>query len=194
MYSTKRVEICFHLLCWRIHLCSGVFLIMRQAILRGSLKLDWSPTFIFRSTVDCSTFKWPTLLSKRYKTPYPFYSFFSSLTGKKVIETKFLTRLLYERQIYDVLTVVWSSGMARLNSSPRRCTQHVQDTLSISLIPAHYACCISLYCCPRHNSSSRSLLMLVLSHSDTHYLNRHMVRCGCQERSDQSRSSQGYMA
>ena len=44
------------------------------------------------------------------------------------------------------------------------------------LIPPHYACC-----CPRHNSRRRSLSMLVLCHSDTHYLNRHMVGCGRHE-------------
>ena len=33
-----------------------------------------------------------------------------------------------------------------------------------------------------------------LSHSNTHYLNRHMAQCGCHERSDQSRSSTVYMA
>ena len=32
-----------------------------------------------------------------------------------------------------------------------------------------------------HKSRRRSLYMLVLSHSDTHYLNRHMVGCGCYE-------------
>ena len=47
---------------------------------------------------------------------------------------------------------------------------------------------------PRHNSMWRSLFMLVLSHSDTHYLNRHMVGCGCHERSGQSPSSLGYIA
>ena len=36
--------------------------------------------------------------------------------------------------------------------------------------------------------------MRVLSHSDTHYLNGDMGWCGCHERSDQSRSPQGYMA
>ena len=35
--------------------------------------------------------------------------------------------------------------------------------------------------CPRHNSRRRSLFMRVLSHSDTHHLNRHMVGCGCHE-------------
>ena len=35
--------------------------------------------------------------------------------------------------------------------------------------------------CPRHNSRRRSLFMRVLSHSDTHYLNRHMTGCGCYE-------------
>ena len=50
-----------------------------------------------------------------------------------------------------------------------------------SFTPPHYACCISL-------------LVLVLSHSDTHHLNRHMAWCGCHERSNQSGSSQGYMA
>ena len=43
----------------------------------------------------------------------------------------------------------------------------------------------SLHLClsvsPRHNFRRRSLSMLVLSHSDTHYLNRHMVGCGCHE-------------
>ena len=58
-----------------------------------------------------------------------------------------------------------------------------------SLIPSHYTCC-----CPKHSSRRRSLLMLVLSHSDTHHLNRHMAWCGCHERSNQSRSSQGYTA
>ena len=33
--------------------------------------------------------------------------------------------------------------------------------------------------CPRHNCRRRSLFMWVLSHSDTHYLNRHMAWCGC---------------
>ena len=47
--------------------------------------------------------------------------------------------------------------------------------------------------CPRHNSRRHSLLMLVLSHSDTHNLNRHMVGCGCHERSDQSRGLQEFM-
>ena len=41
---------------------------------------------------------------------------------------------------------------------------------------------LSLYpFCPRHNSWRRSLLMLVLSHSDTHHFNTHMVGCGCHE-------------
>ena len=35
--------------------------------------------------------------------------------------------------------------------------------------------------CPRHNSLWRSLFMRVLSHLDTHYLNRHMAKCGCHE-------------
>ena len=35
--------------------------------------------------------------------------------------------------------------------------------------------------------------MLVPSYSDTHNLSRHIAWCGCHERSDQSRSSQGYM-
>ena len=35
--------------------------------------------------------------------------------------------------------------------------------------------------CPEHTPRRRSLLMLVLSHSHTHYLNRHMVGCGCHE-------------
>ena len=51
-----------------------------------------------------------------------------------------------------------------------------------------------LFHSPRHQSRRRSLLMLVLPHSDTHYLNGHMVGCGCHQRSDQSRSSQAYMA
>ena len=42
-----------------------------------------------------------------------------------------------------------------------------------------------LYLClsfsPRHNFRRRSLFMRVLSHSDTHHLNRHMVGCGCHE-------------
>ena len=61
----------------------------------------------------------------------------------------------------------------------------------------HYACCISyLYVTPRHNSKKAfSRSMWVLSHFDTHYLNRaYGIGCGCHERSDQSRSSQGYMA
>ena len=39
---------------------------------------------------------------------------------------------------------------------------------------------LSLFC-PRHNTKRRSLSMRVLSHSDTHYLNRHMAGCGCHE-------------
>ena len=39
---------------------------------------------------------------------------------------------------------------------------------------------LSLFC-PRHNTRKRSLFMRVLSHSDTHHLNRHMVGCGCHE-------------
>ena len=49
------------------------------------------------------------------------------------------------------------------------------DFLHAPILP-HHACCS-----PRHNSRRRSLLMLVLSHSDTHHLNRHMVGCGCHE-------------
>ena len=41
----------------------------------------------------------------------------------------------------------------------------------------HVCLCVS----PRHNSRRRSLFMLVLSHFDTHYLNRHMAQCGCHE-------------
>ena len=48
---------------------------------------------------------------------------------------------------------------------------------------------------PRNNSKKAfSRWMRVLSHSDTHYLNRHMAQCGCHERSGQPGSSQGYMA
>ena len=39
---------------------------------------------------------------------------------------------------------------------------------------------LSLFC-PRHNYRRRSLFMRVLSHSDTYYLNRHMVGCGCHD-------------
>ena len=37
----------------------------------------------------------------------------------------------------------------------------------------------------------RSVLLI---HSDTHYVNMHIAGCGCHEISDQSRSSQGYIA
>ena len=40
---------------------------------------------------------------------------------------------------------------------------------------------LSLFHSPRHDSRRRSLFMRVLSHSDTHHLNRHMVGCGCHE-------------
>ena len=50
----------------------------------------------------------------------------------------------------------------------------------------HGACCVSACCWPKHNSRRRPLSMLVLSRSETHHLNRHMVVCGCHERSDQS--------
>ena len=53
---------------------------------------------------------------------------------------------------------------------------------------------LSLFHSPRHDSRRRSRLMLVLSHSDTHHLNRHMIGCGCHDRSEQSCSSQRYMA
>ena len=49
------------------------------------------------------------------------------------------------------------------------------------LIQLHYACCIYGCCCAKHNSRGRSLSMLVLSQSDTHYVNRHMAWCGCHE-------------
>ena len=43
-------------------------------------------------------------------------------------------------------------------------------------------CLLNLHpVCPRHNSRGRSLFMRVLSHSDTHHLNRHMAGCGCHE-------------
>ena len=35
--------------------------------------------------------------------------------------------------------------------------------------------------CPSHNSKRRSLFMRVLSHSNTHYLNRYKVGCGCHD-------------
>ena len=40
---------------------------------------------------------------------------------------------------------------------------------------------LSLFHSPRHNSRRLSLFMRVVSHSDTHHLNRHMVGCGCHE-------------
>ena len=40
---------------------------------------------------------------------------------------------------------------------------------------------LSLFHSPRHDPRGRSLLMLVLSHSDTHHLNRHMIGYGCHE-------------
>ena len=46
---------------------------------------------------------------------------------------------------------------------------------------ASLSLCISDCCCPKQNSRRRSLSMLVLCHSDTHHLNRHMVGCGCHE-------------
>ena len=53
---------------------------------------------------------------------------------------------------------------------------------------------LSLFC-PRHKSKRAfSRAMLVLSDSDTHYVNGYMAYWGCHEMCDQSRSSQGYMA
>ena len=49
-----------------------------------------------------------------------------------------------------------------------------------SVLSIHLYISLSLFC-PKHNSRRRSLLMRVLSHSDTHHLNRHMVGCGCHE-------------
>ena len=44
-------------------------------------------------------------------------------------------------------------------------------------------CCtsLSLFHSPRHDSRRRSLLMLVLFHSNTHHLSRYMVGCGSHE-------------
>ena len=49
------------------------------------------------------------------------------------------------------------------------------------LIPPHYAYCFSLWCSRKHNTRRCPLFMRVLSHSNTHYLNRHMAWCGCHE-------------
>ena len=49
-----------------------------------------------------------------------------------------------------------------------------------SLIPPHPHS-VSLCAAAQNNSRRRSLSMLVLSCSDTHYLNRHMAWCGCHE-------------
>ena len=46
---------------------------------------------------------------------------------------------------------------------------------------ASLSVCICACCCSEHNSRRRSLFMGVLSHSDTHHLNRHMAGCGCHE-------------
>ena len=46
-----------------------------------------------------------------------------------------------------------------------------------AVLPIHRFMSVS----PRHNSRGRPLFMRVLSHSDSHHLNRHMVGCGCHE-------------
>ena len=51
-----------------------------------------------------------------------------------------------------------------------------------SLTPPHYACCISLR--PVQDTTPEGVLTSnagVLSHFDTHHLNRHMAQCGCHE-------------
>ena len=78
-------------------------------------------------------------------------------------------------------TRVWCvcSSLLRLHSST---TPFGRPSTSLDLLhsftPPHYSC-------------RTSVLMRVLSQSDTNYLNGDMVGCGCHERSDQSRSSQG---
>ena len=54
--------------------------------------------------------------------------------------------------------------------------------LGSTAAPLEFFHSLSLYAfCPRHNSRRRSLFMRVLSHSDTHPLNRYMAQCGCHE-------------
>ena len=76
------------------------------------------------------------------------------------------------------------------------CTYYLFICITLSLFhsstAAYLECCSilslrytlpapSLLHSPRHDCRRRSLSMLVLSHSDTHYLNRHMVGCWCHE-------------
>ena len=92
----------------------------------------------------------------------------------------------------------WKSPQLRIPETNHSFSENWQDScLSseylITLFPvlsAHRFISVFLYpFCPKHNSIRRSLFVRVLSHSDTHHLNRHMVGCGCHERNDQSRSS-----
>lgn len=81
-----------------------------------------------------------------------------------------------ERHLYGLFAF---SKQAR-----RRNTELVHDCslkFLYAFIQSRGGCCISVCCCPRHNTGRHSLSMLVLSSSDTHNFNGCIEWCGCHE-------------
>ena len=145
----------------------GLFLLIAGFKLKNSLAIEWQ--------------------SPQLRIPETNYSF-SENWQNSCLSSEYLIKL------FPLFCLLISSSLSLMLS----CTIPLGSTSASleflhSLIVPHYAYCISLWPSPKHNTRRRSLSMLVLSHSDTHYFKGHMACCGCHERSDQSRSSQEYM-
>ena len=105
----------------------------------------------------------------------------------RIIILPLLTDLI-ERSLLSICDDSWIfclfiyASLSLLHSStpPFRRPSASTDFLH-SLTPPHYAYRISLRSAQGTTPRRRSLFMLVLTHSDTHHLNRHMVGCGCHE-------------
>ena len=90
---------------------------------------------------------------------------------------------LIERPVLGICDDSWILPLIISPLVPLRPLVALRPALTSSIRSLHLtipAASLSLFC-PEHNTRRRSLLMLVLSHSHTHHLNRHMVGCGCHE-------------
>ena len=92
--------------------------------------------------------------------------------------------LIHRRSKWKNSSTKWQSPWSIVDSN-RRIILPLQDDMSCSSVVIIcsdiwilylFICSpLSLFHSPRHDSRRRSLLMLVLSHSDTHYLSRRMA-------------------
>ena len=142
---------------------------------------DYQFTIFLWSTMDCS--HW--LLLQNWRISWQNGNRLSSESQKHTILSEKTDRIRA-----SVLNI-WSHSFHFVSAHLIISASHAQFQSSTWFhcalwsalgLPRISSFTLSLYAfCPRHKSRRRSLFMRVLSHSDTHYLDRHMVECGCHE-------------